>query len=359
MFGRAVPALALLALVSCGGALPRADSGLPPPGEPIELVAWDAFPVSPYIVQINGIALSEDYVNFTVEYYGVYRVPKYGGETAAIRAEVGGWFGNVVATRNTVVWTEQAPDRAGAFKMMRKTGDEAPVTLAELSLSGSDYISRAQISGDVVYMHVMSSVMRGIFSVPLAGGEVKFVADVQGALADAPSWRVADGYIYYGLFYGADASSNCLLSRVNVAGGTPEVLSQQCDGPADVLEIGPVDESNVYLVGMREIWVVPKQGGAPARSHAVTGSLIFGSAPGDAIQVDARKLYTVIFDQQPPYAGDSVAWMPKSGGDATTIAHVALYHPPAYHQLLQDDYALFVRTPDHIVVLPKPELSTP
>jgi hypothetical protein len=332
--------------VSCSAAHLNADSDVPPTGTAIELVT-QAFRGANGPEYVAEMALSEDYVNMAVSRSGIYRVPKYGGEVVTVEQDFSQTFGALVAGRDTVLWarTPVTGDTAPhSTTVMKQTGVDAPVVLAELPLDGlASYSPPFRLGASTLYMQVKPvGGAWGWYAMPLEGGELRLVAPLRRTPEFTPEWFLAEPYIYY-VEYPDDPTVNCSVKRVDVSGGgTPEDLSPSPGADRTFgTWIVAVDDTDIFVAWGGGFWKVPKTGGAATLLYRASDSRLFVSE--DAAVMDAQNLYFVI--GAVPYPNQILAKLmsvPKTGGAATLI-YDGDYVSNDLLQLAQDDSNLFMR----------------
>jgi hypothetical protein len=292
---------------------------------------------------MGALALSQDYVNFTVSTGGVYRIPKYGGEATAIEEDAGSYYRYIGARADTVAWVRAPYDAQGRSLpplLKAQTIGQDPMTLLDLAADTPapvPFIPALQITDTDVFFDDGSPTINQIAR---AGG-----AATTFALPDPagqPDWRADESFVY---FLAGGSPAGCTLSRLPLGGGAAQALAA-CPAGRATSWLVAIDATDVYLGAASGLWRVPKEGGTPTSIYTPPGTDFI--LPGLAA-VDDHTLY---FVRRNP-TSRLLTSIAKAGGAASTIWDGVRSGLDDAFQLAQDGPSLYTLNPWGILVFPK------
>jgi hypothetical protein len=322
-----------------------------PPGSPFDLTTRQSLgdgrvtPLlrvnDPTLAQVSGLALTDDYLLVAVPWFGVYQMPKYGGDVTAVK-EARDQF-DVLAAGNDILYqhtTFDAQDRPISRWTRRPAvgGPEVALGLGELGTVSINDEPRLRTDGERLFTLRESSPAPDspweIVAVPLAGGATTTLVRFEEPHTHPilPTWTLGDDGVYY-----TDNQSG-ELRRVAKTGGAPERLA---GGLGDWPHVDAVDAAWVYLTNADQVLRVPRAGGAPeSLFRAASGEHLLASQ----LVVDREAIYFAITSDV-----TRIQRIPLGGGAPVELARFAHEPRDGYDLvrrvslLLQDEKNLFAR----------------
>ena len=285
--------------------------------------------------QTTHIAVSDDYVFFTSDWQGLYRVPKYGGAIEAVEADSHALVQGVATNGSDVFWTHATfgANDAPHIKLKRRSATGGPITVIKegvFGTGGANYTSN--LLADATNVYALDSTF--IWALPLDGGQatqIAFSEDPLSPVHSGPDWVPDYPAIYVSTCFSA---TTCSLVKTDLpSGNSQNLLPLQGGLVGDSVEA--VDESHIYLVKNQRVSSVSK-------SDLSTTDL-FTPEPGQTVYwfllVDATNVYFV------SYGGTQAGWqlraVPKAGGPAQVVGWGSQLDHGIW-EIAQDDQFLFV-----------------
>jgi hypothetical protein len=316
----------------------------------VRTVGFDPASIFVPRLDINWIALSDNYLFLVVNWNGVFRMPKYGGPIDIIDGDRRAEFDFALTSGKRVYWNH---DTFGP-------GD-----------SPDNRIEGRDIAGGA--------------SNTLLEGFGQFNTNV------VPAFQIDDRYLYYFEAPPTQGLPPVTLKRLPLAGGKPEVLIPSGEASSngmpgvdfladggDVFVVGGeeldifpagattakkladlpstltlacADVNSVYLTDLTSIYRVPRSGGIVSTLYTTPKDHMLYNFGGTRPLVDANSVYFAQMDNN----GWTIMALPKQGGTAQKISRT---DDPAFNlgidQVLQDDKNLFfVHHGGEVLMLPK------
>ena len=306
---------------------------------------------------IRAIALSSNYVYFAVDWAGVYRMPKYGGDIAALQEDRNALFRHLATDADRVYWDHitfpSDDDPANSLHTQVRSqslAGGASTTIAEGNFGIYDGEGIEASGGRLYWMsYPAGSTAASLERVSATGGP----RDTMIAFGDynsAPDWVVDDAGIYFTtLPAGQGRVDDCAVEELSAPGQGPATLAP-CPTP-DSAAAGS-DADVVYVQSGQAVWQVSKR----SRNTPVTAiqTLPDGSNFSGPAAFDESNVYVKVYS-------DSSAWtwvtFPKAGGAMTALADASLCpNIGGSWATAADGQYLYVvcGSFDRIVVVPKP-----
>jgi hypothetical protein len=310
------------------------------PGQGASLVRMRGFTplASSTRYYITGIGLSDDYLILVVDKQGVYRMPKYGGAVEPLDTDADASFRFVLSDGKRVFWDHENVATVGNDITERVfsrdlTSGAANVLVSQTHLTLIDQYEpmRYQLDGKYIYsgddINDSLSTSR-IWRQPIAGGAPQLFLD-----GDAGPYRgfLADhGDVFTITHFGneldvARAGSTTLTKLADLPPGIPII-----GGGVTLVTLACVDANNVYVSDGKNIFAVPRAGGAMKTLDA--GGVT--TPPWSTLVVDAENIY---FD-----AGFAIKAQPLAGGPARQLSTDESQLKGGVGQVIQDDKNIFV-----------------
>ena len=353
--------IALLALLpaACSSQSPNTTSGTSAVPFAIHALPTDGRGVLVEIAQadfdlhqgtgVSALAVSDNYLYLSVQWSGIYRMPKLGGVVTVLDEGPNATFLDLAANHQYVFWDRYTFDE-----------QDHPIT----------QIRRQAHTGGVA-----STVMEGAFGVPTsnippshlqatssdlylsdnpAGSDSVTVEHipVSGGAPATPvfSWNVATGWPHWavddlGLFMsiseqGPSSTTGCKLWTFEGAEPAQRELAP-CPEPNS--QLVALDGDSLFFTSAHSAWKMPRTGGAPV-AIATTGDAQY---LGWNLVVDQANAYFTLGDE-------GIVWVPKTGGAITKLIDGSEL-PGGVSAFAQDNQYLYVLCGyRQVVVVPKP-----
>ena len=222
------------------------------PGEGYSVARVHEGPGDTY--EIEHLAVSDDYLFYSINWRGLVRSPKYGGDWDWVdqdsRAEVEG----VTANASEVFWVRSTfgPGDAPYTKLERRAAAGGPVGLLKdggIGTQNSYSVSGVIVEGNTLYALDVDRAV--VWAFPREGGaptQISFAALTDPAASEPlfPNW-VPDGpAVYFSTCLGSP-SPTCALWKADATSGSLTNLLPLQAGPAGD-SVQAVDDAFLYLV---------------------------------------------------------------------------------------------------------------
>lgn len=263
--------------------------------------------------EIAQIAVSDDYLFFSIEWHGLYRMPKYGGAIEPVDADTNATFTGIASNGSDVFWRRSTfgPNDEPHVKIERRAAAGGAVTVMAEQASSLQTSFNPGMLSDTTNIYVQQPDLISVL--PFDGGAASEIP-VAPHPAGAPwygSW-VPD----YPSFYlsGCTASDSCALSRIDLSTGASEnLLALDAGVYSDI--VGAVDASSVFMIKNRHIISLSKAD--------LTLTDVFTPQPDEYVfwflLVDASNVYFITYGTP---AGWQLRSVPKSGGPSGGTAQL-------------------------------------
>jgi hypothetical protein len=355
MLMRKLLLLPILAAIACSGQARPAHfdtTTIPPkqPGDPYSLLRFANNNVDTAFDQINGIALSDDYLFVAANWGGVYRFPKYGGPVSVVQEGGSSEYSLVAANRKTVFWDDDSfgpGDSPGGEIRSRSAvgGSTSGVTPINVAL----FVGNRMLRADAQYLYYVAAPASQaaqsfeLRRVPIGGGAVTtmFTLTQPGPGISAPESAFTPSFII-------DAGDVFFIAK---QGTEVDVIAAGSTSPKKLLDLptneGPLlvgaDASTLFFDGSgHSLYSAPRAGGtlttiytAPDKTYAMM------------IAVDDKNVY---FSQSEGPAAAIYA-LAKSGGTPARIGRSSTSFLSGAVE--QDDKNLFFAHQGEVLMLPK------
>jgi hypothetical protein len=302
--------------------------------------------------QIYKMALSTNYLFVSVDWSGVYRIPKYGGDIVPLQEDRNALFRHLAIAGDNVVWDQITfpPGKTYTRVHSQPLAGGPTTTIAEGSFAISDSGGIAPSGGYLYWVdYGASSSGSSLERVASTGGAREPVLAF-GAETNVPHWVADDEGVYFTtVTTSSPKADNCWVQEVLDPAQGPAQLAP-CP-TSDSLAAG-TSADVVYLRSEHAIWQVSK------RDLTV---------PVTAIETlpDDGHLYAVGFDDANVYANvlsDTAggwAWLsfPKTSGPMTALADATICPNIGSSSAIASDVAylyLLCGSFDRVVMVPKP-----
>jgi hypothetical protein len=263
----------------------------------------------------GAIALSENYLFFTVAWAGVYRMPKYGGDIVALEEDPSSDFGHVVTDGERVYWNHnQFDSRDYVHTEVRSQpvdgGPTTTLTAGDIAIASFSVVASLQAAGGYLYWVADSGGgTPGVIERVSARGGPRETMFSAADITMLPYWIADDSGVYLTTTPVIGSSNGgCLVEHISTPGQAPEVV-RPCP-TSDSYVIGS-DANLVYLESAQGFWRLSKQDGSVEQ-------IAFDEPVGGVVKLDESNFYGVTDD---PFALTAVSF-PKVGGSVTPIADV-------------------------------------
>ncbi|HEY0712461.1 MAG TPA: hypothetical protein VGF45_07295 [Polyangia bacterium] len=294
---------------------------------PGELRPQPLFYVADEKLEVTDIGLTSEHLYFSVEWQGVYRMPKHGGAVEVVDAGAKNSFRHLSIVRDDVFWPRTRfgeRDRASVEVKHRPTAS-GPNVLAfsgEWSMHSNHGHFQADASGIFFVGSSSGSVFLGLWQVATTGGPPTSLLSFEEPWR-VPGWKRDAGRIFF-------ATPLLTVSRstavsVLVDGQTePRLLATL---PAGSARLHDTDAGFLYLSDSKTVWRVGKDDGVVA--EVVTGEVVRSLLVDDARIYLAASLET----------GGWLNSIDKSDGLRRRVGSGSAFR--GLRQLVQDDHHIY------------------
>lgn len=275
---------------------------------------------------IEHIAVSGDYLFFTMSWHGVYAMPKYGGDVIAIDADSNAEELGLVASPSDVVWVKArfGPNDTPNEQLRRRGPSTAPIT----NLKQGNLQTIITSSAKNLQLGATQAFMMGegfIEATPLEGGASTRVAfpwnSVDRTTTGMVSFQADDQDVYvvscpYAAPCDNGCGNSCTLSRGDPATGQSAALAALAAGVYAIA----LDSEALYLTDGTRLWRRSRVDGTEVDLFSAEAQGLSVSAP---VVADADHLYVVGY----PLPGSgvsptlSVLAIPKTPGTPALIGN--------------------------------------
>jgi hypothetical protein len=292
---------------------------------------------------IEAIALSDNNLFIAVEWAGVYRMPKYGGDVVPLDEDANGAFYQLATDGDRVYWIHVTFDDSDyPFTEIKSQPVEGgPTTIiarGEFGIFNGGPSNRFQIAGGFAYFSDDLGNHPALTErVPLEGGQRQTLLSFAEAI-DTPPWVADDTGLYL---------TDTTIQRLTAPGQTPEVLATS---PGPMTAPFGSDANAIYLQTSNGLWSMSKAD----RSFSPIVAVSDDGYTGTGVMIDDSNIYGV----DPTNAPAQLVRFPKNGGPVAPLAEVQdclVYGGGAPFMAVDSQYVFLVCGPQNrIMVAPNP-----
>jgi len=271
-----------------------------------------------YRHQFDQMAVAGNFLYFNIPWYGVYRMPKYGGEVQPIEEANGIEDFRGIATNETdVYWARMSsfgsagPDFPHSRLRRQALGGGSVQTVAEgdIGIVASWLDARAFHAGADALYSAVSYPQKDYVDLtrfPVDGGTSKILwrLTIDPSSGPAPAYFVFDDPLAYISSCDPIGGAACALTRIDVRTGASDTFSTTA-GPQEVVA---VDATDLYLVSAHQLLRRPKDRAGDA---TVLASFEGNQWPTPMAVVDDDDVFLIL--------NQSLVSVPKSGGTTRTL----------------------------------------
>lgn len=297
---------------------------------------------------ISEVALSSNYLYFAVDWAGVYRMPKYGGDVVPLQQDRNAIFRHVSTHGDRVFWDyitfpNDTPETSLYTRVNSQPVEGGPTTTIAEGYFGIS-LGFADSGGYLVWSsYPAGASAASLERLPVAGGARETLVDFVSYM-DVPYWRADDEGVYFTTHpAGGNPVGDCAVEWL-LPGSAPETLAPCPTPDSDVVGLGP---DVVYVHSPHALWQVSR------RDRSVSAIQAF---PADtyvsAATFDDANVYAIVYS-------DATSWswtrFPKAGGTPTAFADASLCPNLGGSWALATDieYVYLVCGFNRVVVVPK------
>lgn len=288
---------------------------------------------------IEAIALSDNNLFIAVEWAGVYRMPKYGGDVVPLDEDANGAFYQLATDGTRVYWIHVTFDDSDyPFTEIKSQPVEGgPTTIiarGQFGIFNGGPSNRFQIADGFAYFSEDLGGQSALTQrVPLDGGERQTMISFPDAIS-TPPWIADDSGVYL---------TDTTIQRITAPGQTPELLATS---PGPMATPFGSDANAIYLQTSNGLWSMSKADW----SFSPIVVLSDDGYGGSGVMVNESNIYGVDATNAPA----RLMRFPKTGGTATPLAEVQdclVYGGGAPFIAVDSQYVFLVCGPQNRIVV--------